>query len=38
MQHYRASGLKERLRLIVDFNIMKMELGEHPRTFLLRVN
>ena len=38
MQHYRASGLKERRRLTVDFYTMKMELGEHPRKFLLRVD
>ena len=38
MQHYQASGLKERRRLIIDFYVMKMELGEHPRKFLLRVD
>ena len=38
VQHYRASGLKERRRLTVDFYTMKMELGEHPRKFLLRVD
>ena len=38
VQHYRASGLKERCRLTVDFYTMKMELGEHPRKFLLRVD
>ena len=37
VQHYQASGLKERRRLTVDFYMMKMELGEHPRKFLLRV-
>lgn len=35
---YCASGFKERRRLIADFNTMKLELGEHPRNFLLRVD
>ena len=38
VQHYQASGLKERRRLTIDFYMMKMELGEHPRKFLLRVD
>ena len=38
MQHYQASGLKERRRLAIDFYMMKMELGEHPQKFLLRVD
>ena len=39
VQHYyQASGLKERKRLTIDFYMMKMELGEHPRKFLLRVD
>ena len=38
VQHYRASGLKERRRLTVEFYTLKMELGEHPRKFLLRVD
>ena len=38
MQHYQASGLKERRRLTIDFYMMKTELGEHPRKFLLRVD
>ena len=38
VQHSQASGLKERRRFIIDFNMMKMELREHPRTFLLRVD
>ena len=33
--HCQASGLKERRRLTIDFYMMKMELGEHPRKFLL---
>ena len=37
-QHYQASGLKDRRRLNVDLYMMKMELGEHPRKFLLRVD
>ena len=37
-QHYQASGLKERRRLTIDFYMTKMELGEHPRKFLLRVD
>ena len=31
VQHYQASGLKERRRLTVDFYMIKMELGEYPR-------
>ena len=38
VQHYQASGLKERRRLTIDFYMTKMELGEHPQTFLLRVD
>ena len=38
VQHYQASGLKERQRLTVDFYLTKMELGEHPRKFLLCVD
>ena len=38
VQHYQASGLKKRRRLNIDFYIMNMELGEHPRKFLLRVD
>ena len=38
VQHYQASGLKERRRLIIDFYVMKMELGQHPRKLLLRVD
>ena len=38
VQHYQARGLKERRRLTIDFYMMKMELGEHPRKFLLRVD
>ena len=38
LQHYQASGLKERRRLTIDFYMTKMELGEHPRKFLLRVD
>ena len=38
VQHYQASGLKERRRLTIDFYMMKMKLGEHPRKFLLRVD
>ena len=37
LQHYQTSGLKEHRRLTIDFYIMKMELGEHSRKFLLRV-
>ena len=37
VQHYQASGLKERRRLTIDF-YMKMELEEYPRKFLLRVD
>ena len=39
VQHYQASGLKERRRLTIDFYIMmKIKLGEHPRKFLLHVD
>ena len=37
-QHYRASGLKEKRRLIEEFNSMKVEIGEHPREFIMRVD
>ena len=38
VQHYRASGgVKEWRLLALDFYSMKMELGEHPRQFFLRV-
>ena len=35
---YRASGVKEWRRLALDFYSMKVELGEHPRQFFLRVD
>ena len=38
VQHYQTSGLKEHRRLTIDFYMMKMELGEHPWKFLLRVD
>ena len=38
VRYYQARGLKERRRLTIDFYMMKMELGEHPRKFLLRVD
>ena len=38
LQHYQASGLKERRRLTIAFYMMKMELGEHPGKFLLCVD
>ena len=38
VEHYRASGVKEWRRLALDFYSMKMELGEHPRQFFLRVD
>ena len=38
VQHYRASVVKEWRRLALDFYSMKMELGEHPRQFFLRVD
>ena len=38
LQHYRASGVKEWRRLALDFYSIKMELGEHPRQFFLRVD
>ena len=38
VQHYQASGLKDRRRLTDGFYMMKIELGEHPRKFLLCVD
>ena len=38
MQHYQASGLKEHRRLTAGFYTMKIELGEQPWKFLLRVD
>ena len=38
VQHVQASGLKERGRLTIDFYMMKLELGEPPRKFLLCVD
>ena len=38
VQVYQASGVKERRRITIDFYMMKMELGEHPRKFLLRAD
>ena len=38
MQYYQVSRLKERRRLTIDFYVMTMKLGEHPRKFLLRVD
>ena len=38
VQHYQPSGLKERRRHAIVFYTTKMELGEHPRKFLLRVD
>ena len=38
MQHYQASGLQESRHLTIDFYMMKIDLGEHPRKFLLRVD
>ena len=38
VQHYQASGLVERRRLTIDLYMTKMELGEHPRKFLIRVD
>ena len=38
VQHYQASGLKERRRLTIDFYMIKVELGEHPWKFLLGVD
>ena len=38
VQHYQASGINEHRRLTIDFYMMKMERGEHPQKFLLRVD
>ena len=38
MQHYQASGLEKRRRLTIDFYMVKMELGEHSRKFLVHVD
>ena len=37
LRYYRASSVKEWGRLALDVYAMKMELGEHPRQFFLRV-
>ena len=37
-QHYRSSGLREKRRLAEEFNSMKMEIVEHPREFIMRVD
>ena len=37
-QYYRVSGLKEKRRLAEEFNSTKMEIGEHPREFIMRVS
>ena len=37
-QHYRASGLEEKRRLSEEFNSINMEIGEHPREFIMRVD
>ncbi|CAN0075317.1 unnamed protein product, partial [Sphacelaria rigidula] len=38
IQHYHASGYKERKRLITQFYGLKIELEEHPREYLLRID
>lgn len=38
VQHYRISGFKQRRRLTLAFNSMKVEIGEHPRQILLWVD
>ena len=38
MQHYQANGLRECRRLTINLYFTKMELGEHLREFLLRVD
>ena len=38
VQYYHTGGLKEHRRITIDFYMMKMELGERPRKFLLRVD
>ena len=35
VQRYRACGLKEKSRLMREFNSLKMELGKHPKTFTM---
>ena len=37
-QHYRASGLKKKRRLAEECNSIKIEIGEHPRKFIMRVD
>ena len=37
-QHYRASGLKGKRHLAEEFNSIKMEIGEYPREFIMRVD
>ena len=38
VQHYQDSELKDRQRLTIYFYMMEMELWEHPRKFLPRVD
>ena len=38
LQRCRACGLKEKSRLFREFNSLKMELGEVPKKFIMRVD
>lgn len=38
IQHCRAGCLTERIRVTIAFYVTKMEVGEHPRNFPLRVD
>ena len=38
VQHYQASGLEERQSPTFDLYMITMQLGEHPRKFLLCVD
>ena len=38
LQRYRACGLKEKSKLMREFNSLKVELGEDPKKFTLRVD
>ena len=38
LQRYRATGLKEKSRLMREFNSLRMELGEDPKKFIMRVD
>ena len=38
LQRYHACGLKEKSKLMREFNSLKMEMGEDPKKFTMRVD